>query len=176
MCENNMCRYVPGAYRPFSYAVRPKAVQGSGTDVVFGIGNQKLSGVWVDGDSIRCLDTLFGTVFDKVARNDLPCARVYDGIGYRPIVCQITPFGTVKEQRIPTQGHVRVGQVLELVCDLVSRSVDYECFRRYFIIVSAGRNIQVAVIVRLYPVKVDSDIYFFSSVKVFKSITDTVRS
>ena len=163
-----MCRYVPGAYRPFSYAVRPKAVQGSGTDVVFGIGNQKLSGVWVDGDSIRCLDTLFGAVFDKVARNDLPCARVYDGIGYRPIVCQITPFGTVKEQRIPTQGHVRVGQVLELVCDLVSRSVDYECFGRYFIIVSAGRNIQVAVIVRLYPVKVDSDIYFFLFRKSFQ--------
>lgn len=90
-----MCRDVPGAYRPFSYAVRPEAVQGSGSDVVFGVGNQKLSGIRVDGNSIRCLDPLFCAVFDKVARNDLPCARVYDGVGYRPIVRYITPFGTV---------------------------------------------------------------------------------
>ena len=83
MGEYDMCRDVPGAYRPFSYAVRPKAVQGSGSDVVFGVGNQKLSGIRVDGNSIRCLDTLFSAVFDKVARNDLPSNRsLYNSIRY----------------------------------------------------------------------------------------------
>ena len=75
-----MCRDITGTDAPFGFAVLSDAPEGTGFDVVFGIGNEDILGLRMDHHTIGHLN-LYRRVVEPLVRHDLAGLGVDDVVG-----------------------------------------------------------------------------------------------
>ena len=129
-----MCRDITGTDTPFGFAVLSDAPEGTGFDVVFGIGNEDILGLRMDHHTIGHLN-LYRRVVEPLVRHDLAGLGVDDVVGG---VGGIIVSGAGIE-RVAADIHV-ADVDSEGVNDLICLSINTIELRLYSLVVAMRRD------------------------------------
>ena len=150
-----MGRDVAGLDLPFFRAVGVEAVEFAGGNIVPGVGHEDLARRRVHRNAVRNGDPPVRAVGDEIPGHDLFRPHVDDGIADRVALCGIAPLRAVHIERIAADGHLAVGEQLELVGHLVRAAVDNVGPRRRVVVVAARGDPDLSVGIQLHAVQVD---------------------